>query len=74
MREIVLVTTLVDPIEYTKEQLADVFLKSGNIELDLRSIKVVVQMDALRCQSDSTFTIHVEPGDGLGGDRFVRCS
>jgi putative transposase len=51
VREIVLVTTLVDPIEYNKEELADLFLKRWNIELDLRSIKVVMQMDVLRCQS-----------------------
>src|SRR5262249_5196600 len=51
VREIVLVTTLVDLTEYTKEELADIFLKRWNIELDLRSIKVVMQMDVLRCQS-----------------------
>jgi hypothetical protein len=49
--EIVLVTTLLDPIEYTKDELADLFLKRWNIELDLRSIKVVMQMDVLRCRS-----------------------
>jgi hypothetical protein len=49
--EIVLVTTLVDPIEYTKDELAELFLKRWNIELDLRSIKVVMQMDVLRCLS-----------------------
>jgi Transposase DDE domain len=49
--EIVLVTTLVDPIEYTKEELAELFFKRWNIELDLRSIKVVMQMDVLRCMS-----------------------
>jgi hypothetical protein len=49
--EIVLVTTLLDPIVYTKEELADLFLKRWNIELDLRSIKIVMQMDVLRCKS-----------------------
>jgi hypothetical protein len=51
VNEIVLVTTLVDPIEYSKDELADLFLKRWNIELDLRSIKVVMQMDVLRCLS-----------------------
>jgi putative transposase len=51
VREIVLVTTLLDAIEYTKEELADLFLKRWNIELDIRSIKIVMQMDVLRCQS-----------------------
>jgi putative transposase len=51
VREIVLVTTLLDPIVYTKGDLADLFLKRWNIELDLRSIKIVMQMDVLRCKS-----------------------
>jgi hypothetical protein len=49
--ELVLVTTLLDPIEYTKDELADLFLSRWNIELDLRSIKVVMQMDVLRCKT-----------------------
>jgi Transposase DDE domain len=49
--EIVLVTTLLDPVAYTKEDLATLFLKRWNIELDLRSIKIVMQMDVLRCKS-----------------------
>jgi Transposase DDE domain len=51
VHEIVLVTTLLDSIEYTKEELADLFLKRWNIELDMRSIKIVMQMDVLRCKS-----------------------
>lgn len=51
VEEIVLVTTLLDPVVYTKEDLADLFLKRWNIELDLRSIKIVMQMDVLRCKS-----------------------
>ena len=49
--ELVLVTTMLDATEYTKEELADLFLRRWNIELDLRSIKVVLQMDVLRCKS-----------------------
>jgi hypothetical protein len=48
---LVLVTTLLDSIMYTKEELADLYLQRWNIELDLRSIKVVMQMDVLRCKS-----------------------
>jgi hypothetical protein len=51
VHEIVLVTTLLDPVVYTKADLADLFLKRWNIELDLRSIKIVMQMDVLRCKS-----------------------
>jgi Transposase DDE domain len=49
--ELVLVTTLLDGGEYTKEELADLFLQRWNIELDLRSIKDVLQMDVLRCKT-----------------------
>jgi hypothetical protein len=51
VRELVLVTTLLDPIGYTKEEVADLFLRRWDIELDLRSIKVVMQMDVLRCKT-----------------------
>jgi hypothetical protein len=49
--ELVLVTTMLDGAAYTKEELADLFLQRWNIELDLRSIKDVLQMDVLRCKT-----------------------
>jgi hypothetical protein len=49
--ELVLVTTLLDAAEYPKGEVADLFLKRWNIELDLRSIKDVLQMDVLRCKT-----------------------
>src|SRR5262249_45159354 len=49
--EVVLVTTMLDGEGYSKEELADLFLQRWNVELDLRSIKVVLQMDVLRCKS-----------------------
>jgi hypothetical protein len=51
VNEIVLVTTLLDSELYTKGELADLYLKRWHIELDLRSIKDVLQMDVLRCRS-----------------------
>lgn len=48
---VVLVTTMLDAAEYTKEELADLYLQRWNVELDLRAIKDVLQMDVLRCQS-----------------------
>ncbi len=51
VNELVLVTTMLDAEEYTKEELADLFLQRWNIELDLRSIKDVLQMDVLRCKT-----------------------
>ena len=40
--ELILVTTMLDPEVYTKEELAELFLQRWNIELDLRSIKSVM--------------------------------
>ena len=51
MTKLVLVTTMLDATEYMKEELADLFLQRWNMELDLRSIKDVLQMDVLRCKS-----------------------
>jgi putative transposase len=51
VHEVVLVTTLLDPIEYTMEELAELFLERWHAELDIRSIKIVMQMDVLRCKS-----------------------
>ena len=42
--ELVLVTTLLDSQGYTKEELADLYLERWNVELDLRSIKCVMQI------------------------------
>jgi hypothetical protein len=49
--ELVLVTTLLDGVGYAKEEVANLFLERWNIELDLRSIKSVLQMDVLRCKT-----------------------
>ena len=51
--ELILVTTMLDPEVYTKEELAELFLQRWNIELDLRSIKSVMQMDVLRRETPS---------------------
>jgi hypothetical protein len=51
VNELVLVTTLLDAEEHTKEELAGLFLERWNIELDLRAIKCELQMDVLRCET-----------------------
>ena len=48
---ITIVTTLLDPIQYTKEDLADLYRQRWNNELDLRSIKSTMQMEVLRCKT-----------------------
>ena len=50
-RVIIVVTTLLDPEEYTKEDLAALYRQRWNNELDLRSMKSVMQMDCLRCKT-----------------------
>jgi len=50
-RHLLLITTLLDPQVYRKEELATAFRCRWHAELDLRSIKQVMQMDVLRCKS-----------------------
>jgi hypothetical protein len=51
VNELVLVTTLLDGDEYSKAEVADLFLRRWGIELDLRSIKCSLKMDILRCKT-----------------------
>ncbi|HEX2520520.1 MAG TPA: IS4 family transposase [Terriglobia bacterium] len=50
-KSIVVVTTLLDPEQTTKEDLATLYRARWNNELDLRSIKITLQMDMLRCKT-----------------------
>jgi hypothetical protein len=50
-REIVVVTTLLDPEQTTKEDLATLYRARWHNELDLRSLKAVMQMRELRCKT-----------------------
>jgi hypothetical protein len=50
-KSIVVVTTLLDPEETTKEDLAVLYRARWNNELDIRSIKTTMQMDILRGKS-----------------------
>jgi hypothetical protein len=50
-RSIVVVTTLLDPRQATKEDLAELYRARWNAEIDLRSIKAAMQMRELRCKA-----------------------
>src|SRR5215207_966016 len=50
-RSVVVVTTLLDPEQASREDLASLYRARWNNELDLRSIKVTLQMDMLRCRT-----------------------
>src|SRR5256885_3456759 len=50
-RSVVVVTTLLDPKQATKEELAELYRARWNNELDLRSLKSTMQMGELRCKT-----------------------
>ena len=50
-RTIIVVTTLLDAEEITKDDLAELYRARWNAELDLRSLKQTMQMDILRCKT-----------------------
>src|SRR5215468_7795315 len=50
-RSIVVVTTLLDPRQTTKEDLATLYRARWHNELDLRSLKSAMQMGELRCKT-----------------------
>ncbi len=51
INELVLVNTMLDAEEYTREELERLYFERWNIELDLRAIKCIMQMDVLRCET-----------------------
>lgn len=50
-KEIVLVTTLLDPQLHPLEALAELYFQRWNVELHFREIKILLAMDVLRCLS-----------------------
>jgi putative transposase len=50
-RSLVVVTTLLDALQYPAAEIAALYRRRWQAELHLRSIKVVLQMDHLRCKT-----------------------
>lgn len=50
-RELVVVTTLLDPEKYPGAAIAQLYRRRWQAELNLRSLKVTLQMDHLRCKT-----------------------
>jgi hypothetical protein len=50
-RSVVVVTTLLDPEQVSREDLASLYRARWNNELDLRSLKSTMQMGELRCKT-----------------------
>lgn len=51
LKELVLVTTLLDAALVTKEELGEVYRTRWHAELDLRAIKCTMHMEVLRCKT-----------------------
>jgi Transposase DDE domain len=51
VKELVVVTTLTDAKNYPSAEVLDLYHERWHVELDLRSIKMSLQMDELRCQT-----------------------
>jgi Transposase DDE domain len=51
VKKFVVVTTLTDADSFSKDDIAALYRQRWQAELDLRSIKSVMQMDVLRCQT-----------------------
>jgi len=50
-RSVVVATTLLDPTQATREELAELYRARWHAELDLRSLKATMQMGELRCKT-----------------------
>lgn len=50
-KSLVVVTTLTDPQQFSRDEIAELYRHRWHAELDLRSIKTVMQMDVLRCKT-----------------------
>jgi putative transposase len=50
-KSLVIVTTLLDAQEYPADQIAELYRRRWQAELHLRNLKIVLQMDHLRCKT-----------------------
>lgn len=50
-RSLDIITTFIDPNEFTKQEIADLYGFRWNSELDIRSIKSSLHLDHVRCKS-----------------------
>lgn len=51
VREITLVTTLLDPAIYPATELAELYRRRWQVELNFRHMKITMRMDVLRCKT-----------------------
>jgi hypothetical protein len=65
-----IVTTLLDPELYTKADIAELYRQRWHAELDLRSIKIALGMDVLRCKTPEM--VRKEIGMTLAAYNLIR--
>jgi hypothetical protein len=51
VREVTLVTTLLDAAKYTAAALADLYYRRWQVEINFKHIKISMKMDVLRCKT-----------------------
>lgn len=71
VRSVTLVTTLLDPKEYSAEELAYLYARRWRIELWFRDIKTTMGMEVLRCKSPAM--VHKELEMFLIAYNLIRC-
>ena len=67
---LVVVTTLTDAGQYTREEIADLYGWRWMAELDIRAIKITMDMDDLRCKTPPM--VHKEIWTGLLAYNLIR--
>lgn len=50
-KEVLVITTLLDPEEFTMDEIADLYRRRWQAELHLRTLKIEMKMDRLRCKT-----------------------
>jgi putative transposase len=51
VEELIVITTLTDASEYTKDDMAELYHQRWLVELDIRALKITLGMDVLRCKT-----------------------
>ena len=51
VESLIVVTTLLDATDYSKDDVAELYHQRWLVELDIRAIKISMGMDVLRCRS-----------------------
>jgi len=63
-------TTLLDPDEYSKEDIAELYGYRWHSELDLRCLKTMLNLNHVRCKTPAM--VHREPWTTVLGDNLIR--